>query len=91
MGRAADFRKMGSIVDKEVSLHGERMKENPDVPAQELVPQFEDYICDTTPNGKKNGPWEATSRPYPKTAAVHCDILGYFEVYNILKYAKTST
>ena len=44
---------MGSIVDKEVSLHGERMKENPDVPAQELVPQFEDYICDTTPNGKK--------------------------------------
>ena len=53
MGRAADFRKMGSIVDKEVSLHGERMKENPDVPAQELVPQFEDYICDTTPNGKK--------------------------------------
>ena len=45
---------------------------------------------DTTPN-EKNGPWKATSGPYPKTAAVHCDILGYFEVYNILKYAKTST
>ena len=66
MGRAADFRKMGSIVDKEVSLHGERMKENPDVPAQELVPQFEDYICDTTPNGKKKRSLGSHQQAIPK-------------------------